>query len=58
MCQCIVACAVVHNFIIVNETVDVSDIVLDDDDSDCAQEFQHRASASAVQKRLHIAALL
>jgi len=48
MCKSIVACAVVHNFIIVHETVDANDIDVDDDNTDGVQHFNHKASASGV----------
>jgi DDE superfamily endonuclease len=58
LCRSIVACAVLHNFILTNETLDENDIVVDNDEAGGAQQFCHRPSVSAVQKRWKIAAEL
>jgi len=57
MCTAIVACAVVHNFLIRKETVDESDIIIDWQDA-VNEGAESRVTSDALNKRLDIAASL
>ena len=57
MCKAIVSCAVLHNFLLLKESVDEADIVIDPPDA-IEENTQGAVSEDALKKRFDIAAAL